>query len=370
MHFLARQWPQVKFCEFTVQCSITVDMPRKTRCIDDTLLWEETTEFAFWYMLDYITRCARNEIVFNLDKFQFAIDEVEFACLLRITDSIKLTKKMTNHSQLPNSHKHYRGQVLVGTSQPGLIRILTGQGYGSLPGIVMYIGSQVLLGHYPEQSKKNIIQKIEEGVKTFKMNKVTYLLTDYRKTGIRYFLFQKHCRCPTESSPNCGENHWKIILARSRFTKDAESRYSPVKGEALALIYGLESYRMLILVCPDLLVTVDLQPLMKIFSDQVLENIKKPHLFAFKERSWMHRFRIKHVPGKLTATPDCTSRHPTLSEHSGAMNIDTIQQIDRNIQALIIATYAHNSKLWAITWDRIVVAIATDKGCWMLATYV
>ena len=104
-----------------------------------------------------------------------------------------------------------------------------------------------------EESKRNIIREIEEGVKTFEMNWAACLSTDYSKTGIGYFLFQKHCRCPTESDPNCGENHQKIILAGFRFTQDAESRYSPIEGEALALIYGLESCRMFILGCPDLL---------------------------------------------------------------------------------------------------------------------
>ena len=102
-------------------------------------------------------------------------------------------------------------------------------------------------------------------MKTFEMNRVTCLSTDYSKTGIGYFLFQKHYRCLTESGPNCGENHWKIILAGSRFTKDADSRYSPIEEEALALIYGLESCRMFILGCQDLLVTVDHQPLVKKF---------------------------------------------------------------------------------------------------------
>ena len=73
-------------------------------------------------------------------------------------------------------------------------------------------------------------------------------------SGIFYF---NHCRCPTQSGPNNGENHWKIILARFRFTKDAESRYSPVEGEALALMYRLKSCRIFMLGCPDLLATVD-----------------------------------------------------------------------------------------------------------------
>ena len=204
-------------------------------------------------------------------------------------------------------------------------------------------------------------REIEEGVKTFKMNRATCLSTDYSKTGIGYFLFQKHCQCPTESGPNCGENHWKIILAGSRFTKDTESCYSPIEGEALVLIYGLESCKMFILGCPDLLNTVDHQPLVKIFSDQVLENIKNPCLFTFKEHSLMYRFHIRHVPGKLNATPDCTSRYPASPKPSRVTSIDTTQQIDRAMQASIISAYEHDPKLRAITWDRIVAAAATDE---------
>ena len=164
---------------------------------------------------------------------------------------------------------------------------------------------------------------------------VTCLSTDYSKTGIRYYLFQKHSRYPTESGLNCGENHWKIILARSLFTKDAVSYNSPIEGEALALIYGLESFRIFILF------TVDHQPLVKIFSIQVLENIKDPRLFTFKERSLMCRFHIKHVPGKLNASPDCTSRYQDSSKPSRVTSIDTTQQIDRTMQAAIIPAYEY-----------------------------
>ena len=122
---------------------------------------------------------------------------------------------------------------------------------------------------------------------------------------------------------------------------------------------------------PNLLVTVDHQPLVKIFSDQVLENIKnQPCLFAFKERSLIYKFRIIHVPGKHNTATDCTSRYSTLPEHSEATTIDTIQQIDRNDLASIIAAYAHDLKLRSITWDRIVAAAATDEVCRMLATNI
>ena len=51
---------------------ITVDMVRKTRCIDDRLLWDGSMESAFWHTVDYISHCADNRIVFNPDKFYFA----------------------------------------------------------------------------------------------------------------------------------------------------------------------------------------------------------------------------------------------------------------------------------------------------------
>lgn len=127
---------------------------------------------------------------------------------------------------------------------------------------------------YSKQSKSVIVEKIEKGVQTFKRNRATGLATDYSKAGISHFLFQKHCKCPGELNMDCRDGHWKVILASSRFTNDAESRYAPVEGEALALVYGLESCRMFVLGCPNLLVTVDHLPLVKIFSDQALENIE------------------------------------------------------------------------------------------------
>ena len=151
------------------------------------------------------------------------------------------------------------------------------------------------------------------------MNRVTYLSRDYNITGIGYFLFQKHW-CPVESGPNCGENN--------------PSRIVIYKGRRISLLFcrrrsSSTDMRVRILqdVYIDLLVTVGDQPLVKMFSDQVLENIKPPRLFAFKEKSLMYRFRMKHVPGKLNASPDWISRYSTLSEHSWATTIDTIQQI-------------------------------------------
>ena len=40
-----------------------------------------------------------------------------------------------------------------------------------------------------------------------------------------------------DQAPHCGNGHWRLILVDSWFTSNAESRYVPVKGEALAMVY-------------------------------------------------------------------------------------------------------------------------------------
>ena len=349
---------------------ITVDMMRKTRCIDDSLLWDDSIESSFWHTLDYISQCADKGVVFNPDKFHFADMEVEFAGFLVTANGVKPTKRMTEailHFPTPTNISGVRSWF-------GLVNQVS---YAFSQAEVMAPFRELLrtknrkfywdetLERLFKESKRVIVEKIENGVKTFEINRTTGLATDYSKTGISFFLFQKHCKCPGEADMSCGEGHWKVILAGSRFTNDAESRYAPVEGEALALVYGLESCRMFILGCPDLLVTVDHKPLTKIFSDQALENIKNPRLLNFKERSLMYKFRIKHRPGKLNAAPDCASRYP-----AGAPVRTPPQVVDTAVRAAFTSMYKNDPNLKAITWERIVAASATDDECRTLADLV
>ena len=61
-------------------------IPRKVKCIDDVLLWDNNIESSFFRAWDYLTFCAENGIVVSKAKFKFCRDEVEFAGL-KITSS-------------------------------------------------------------------------------------------------------------------------------------------------------------------------------------------------------------------------------------------------------------------------------------------
>ena len=99
-----------------------------------------------------------------------------------------------------------------------------------------------------------------------------------------------------------------MVLAGSRFTTGAESRYAPVEGEALAVEWGLENTRHYTLGNTKLLVATDHKPLLKILGDRKLEDIANPRLENLKEKTLRWHFSIIHIPGKLHIGPDTMSR--------------------------------------------------------------
>ena len=58
---------------------IIVDIPRKTKCVDDTLLWDSSIEAAFHHTVEWLDLCGNNGVSLNPTKFVFAQDTVEFA---------------------------------------------------------------------------------------------------------------------------------------------------------------------------------------------------------------------------------------------------------------------------------------------------
>ena len=106
------------------------------------------------------------------------------------------------------------------------------------------------------------------------------------------------------------DNHWKLILAISRFTSDTESRYTPVEGEALAMVFALDSTRMFTLGNPNLFVGTDHKPLISIMGPKNLVDIKNPRVRSLKEKTLMYSFDIKHVPRIKNKGPDTTLRYP------------------------------------------------------------
>ena len=127
------------------------------------------------------------------------------------------------------------------------------------------------------------------------------------KQGIGFFLMQKWCQCEKLHLSCCPEG-WKLVLAGGRFTKPAESRYSPVEGELLAVTDALYKARHFVLGCDKLTVAVDHKPLLGILNDKSLADIENPRLLMLKEKTLWFNFNVIHVAGRLNSGPDYISR--------------------------------------------------------------
>ena len=293
---------------------ITSSIPNKTKCVDDTLLWSDTIEESFFQAANWLDTCGRHGITLNPEKFRFAQDEVEFAGFEITNDTVRPCKRYIRaitDFPTPQSLTDIRSWF-------GLVNQVS---YAFSMADTMLPFRELLkpnnsfhwdeeLQQAFEQSKLTIINEIHNGVKIFDKTKPTCLATDWSKQGIGYWLFQKHCSCPSNDLFCCKQG-WKITLVGSRFTHAAESRYAPIEGEALAVADALDKARHFVLGCKNLTIAVDHQPLLKIFGDRSLDNVSNTRLRNLKEKTLRYRFKMVHIPGVKNKAPDTLSRHPT-----------------------------------------------------------
>ena len=295
---------------------ITSQFGNVARCVDDSLLWDDSIESSFTHTYDYLKHCSDNGIIFNVDKFVFAKDQCEFAGFELTEDGYRPPKRRIESIQdfpTPESIKDIRAWF-------GLV---TQVAYAFQQSKVMAPFRELLqtktskfywdetLDRVFQESKLKIIDLITEGVKTYEMDRVTCISTDFSKKGLGYIMTQKYCKCQAPYSPVCGNGHWQLVLVGSRFTTPAESRYAPIEGEALAAVYALNQCKYFVMGAPNVILATDHKPLTKILNDRSLETIENPRLLKLKEKTLMFNFEVVHVPGVENLAPDAFSRYPS-----------------------------------------------------------
>lgn len=343
---------------------ITADQTQTVRCIDDSLLWDDSIEQSFWHTFDYLKLCNDNGIVFNSEKFQFAQETVEFAGFEITKDGFKPLRKIMEAIQnfpTPKSITDVRSWF-------GLVNQLA---YSFAQARVMEPFRKLLSSktfYWDDQieqifikSKAEIVKLVQDGVKTFVRERPTCLITDWSKTGIAFHLTQKHCSCPAPPRPDCGNDHWKLIFAGSRFTKECESRYAPIEGEALAVAFGLKRCRMFVLGAPELTVVVDHKPLINIFNDRELSTIENPRVLKLKEKTLMYKYNIIHAPGKSKTmkVSDIASRNPVQPNDN--------ESCETTATAFAIAK---GNSITNISWQTVKDHVIFDEECSLLAEYI
>ena len=294
--------------------ALVANVRSKTKCIDDTLLWSDDITEAFHQATEWLHICAVNGITLNPKKFHFAEDTVEFAGFTVTPSEVRPADKFLEsitEFPTPTSITDIRAwfglvnQVSYAFAMTSAMLPFRALLKPSTP----FVWSDELAEAFAA-SKLHICERIRVGVEIFDKDRPTCLATDWSKDGIGFWLFQKHCQCPSRAL-FCCQDGWRVTLVGSRFTHPAESRYSPVEGEALAVADALDKARHFVLGCSDLVVAVDHKPLLKLFGDRCLEDIPNPRLRNLKEKTLRYRFRMVYIPGVRNNTSDALSRHPS-----------------------------------------------------------
>lgn len=293
---------------------ICAHIQRMQRCRDDTLLHDESMSEHWWRIIEFLDLCGNSGIVLNSDKFQFCSSSVDFAGFRINNDSVEPLPKYLEAIRdypTPNNITDIRSWfgLVNQVSHYSQLRDMMEPFRKFLSPKTRFEWSDELNAIF-EQSKKLIVDAIKEGVKIFDPLKRTALHSDWSKTGIGFWLSQKHCKCEG-GLPGCCDDGWRIVLAGSRFLKKSEKNYAPVEGEALGVAWSLEQTHYFTMGCDNLLLVVDHRPLLQLLGDRRLDEIDNPRLFRLKQRTLRWRFDVQYQPGKLHFFADAASRHPS-----------------------------------------------------------
>ena len=161
-------------------------------------------------------------------------------------------------------------------------------------------------------------------------------------------------------------------MVGSRFTSSAESRYSPVEGEALAIADALDKARHYVQGCPNLIIATDHDPLLKLFGDRSLDGIPNPRLLRLKERSLRYRFKVKHIPGVRNRAADALSRHPvsnpnanTVSDSDPAVHmasLSAIRVLEPYPDKTCVSSHYDSDLIQSVTWRDVQLATNNDDS--------
>ena len=293
-------------------------IPNKVKIVDDVLLHTVDIENNFWQTWDFLTLLANNGITANATKLQFCCEIAEFAGLTVTMEGVRPSETILSAiKDFPTptnltSARSWFGLVNQVSWAYAISPLM--QPFRDLLKPKVKFFWDTTLENLFQQSKDKIIAAVEDGIRSFDPQCITCLQTDWSEDGVGYLLLQKHCECSLEKVPTCCPDGWKLIYAGSRFTNPAESNYSPTEGEALAVTWSLANSRMFTVGCPNLIISVDHQPLLGILNDRDLSSIKNPRLLSLKEDTFAWQFKITYNPGRWHRGPDAVSRNPVGEE--------------------------------------------------------
>ena len=196
------------------------------------------------------------------------------------------------------AHRHHWGSIMVRPHQPGRLQSCDGPSDATLQGTaeVQYM----VLGCHTVQTiwRFSQVNPWQDQRRCLCIRGRLSYMPEYRLEQ-EWYCLHTAAEDMLLWHPWCCPDGWRLVLAGSRFTLLALSRYAPIEGEALAVTYGLEKCRLYVMGCPNLIVAVDHASLVKLLGDWSLNDIPNPRLLRLKEKTLPFSYSIKHVKWTL-----------------------------------------------------------------------
>ena len=349
---------------------ISQHIGNKITLVDDSLLYDPETETNFYAVCKFLQTYGEAGLVFNSEKFQFAQDVVQFGGLEVTNEGVRPTKSFLDAIlNLPSPTcisdvRSFFGLVNQVSYAFSSSTVMEPFRHLLKPGNT-FAWSPVLQDLFM-LAKQEIVDTVRNGVKHFEVNRPTCVSADWSKEGIGYTLRQKWCKCDG-IRPDCCPTGWKLNLMGGRFTTPAESRYSPVEGEALAVAEALHKNKYYILGCPNLIVATDHKPLIGVFKSNLSE-ISNPRLLSIVERTLWFRFKVVHVTGVCNNGPDYLSRGK--AGILSSINSDPQLISETPIISCVIAAISHDDGLQAVTVQKVKEETQKDNQLALLRDFI
>ncbi|XP_066969139.1 uncharacterized protein [Macrobrachium rosenbergii] len=164
------------------------EVPRKFKCVDDTLLYDSSVEGAFWYVYDFLAVCASKGITLKPEKFKFCKKEVEFV-------GFDVAPIMT----------HFRDLL----KKPS--------------------GKQVYWDEHLQerfsQVQNTVCKLAKDGLTYYDKLRPTVAVTDWSKEGVGFVILQQYCK----------RNHAADFLSRFPALRTAPDRQDESFNEELMI---------------------------------------------------------------------------------------------------------------------------------------
>ena len=169
----------------------------------------------------------------------------------------------------------------------------------------------------------------------FNPEKPTRLCTDASRKGLGFVLQQRD-----------GEQ-WKLVQAGSRFLSDAESRYTIIELEMLAIAWAVTKCNIFLAGLQQFLMITDHHPLIPILNSHRLDEIENTRLQRLRTKLMRYNFKAEWLKGDHNKGPDALSRYP----NSDPSPRDALAESDLDDD--VAPTVAHIRTVMAGTHDSI-----------------